>query len=74
MVKAQVLAGGRGKGAFTSGLKGGVKLAFSPEEVKDLASQMIGNKLVTKQTGEGGRICNSVSDCMGYPSPQGPVS
>ncbi|XP_786753.1 succinate--CoA ligase [ADP-forming] subunit beta, mitochondrial [Strongylocentrotus purpuratus] len=63
VVKAQVLAGGRGKGAFTSGLKGGVKLAFSPEEVKDLASQMIGNKLVTKQTGEGGRICNSVLVC-----------
>ena len=42
VIKAQVLAGGRGKGTFTSGLKGGVKLVFSPEEVKNLASQMIG--------------------------------
>ncbi|XP_071507109.1 succinate--CoA ligase [ADP-forming] subunit beta, mitochondrial-like [Diadema antillarum] len=63
VVKAQVLAGGRGKGSFTSGLKGGVKLAYSPEEVKELATQMIGNKLITKQTGEAGRICNSVLIC-----------
>jgi succinyl-CoA synthetase beta subunit len=32
----------------------------SPEEARDLASQMIGNKLITKQTGAGGRICNAV--------------
>ncbi|PIK57747.1 putative succinyl-CoA ligase [Apostichopus japonicus] len=60
VVKAQVLAGGRGKGTFESGLKGGVKLAYSPEEVKELADQMIGKKLITKQTGEEGRICSSV--------------
>ena len=42
VVKAQVLAGGRGRGHFTSGLKGGVKLVYSPEEVYDVSKQMIG--------------------------------
>lgn len=60
IVKAQVLAGGRGKGHFTSGLQGGVQIAYSPDEVKDLAEKMIGNKLITKQTGEEGLICNKV--------------
>ncbi|KAI8807052.1 ATP-grasp domain-containing protein [Cladochytrium replicatum] len=60
VIKAQVLAGGRGKGQFDSGLKGGVKLVYSPEEIRGLAEQMIGHKLITKQTGAGGRICNSV--------------
>ncbi|XP_071799143.1 succinate--CoA ligase [ADP-forming] subunit beta, mitochondrial-like [Asterias amurensis] len=63
VIKAQVLAGGRGKGTFDSGLKGGVKLAYSPEEVKDLAKQMLGRKLITKQTGEGGRMCSAVLVC-----------
>lgn len=57
---AQVLAGGRRKGTFESGLKGGVKIVFSPEEVKAVSSQMIGKNLFTKQTGEKGRICNQV--------------
>lgn len=60
VVKAQVLAGGRGKGHFESGLQGGVKLAYSTEQVEDYASKMIGNKLFTKQTGEKGRICERV--------------
>ncbi|KAJ1556470.1 hypothetical protein HK096_000579, partial [Nowakowskiella sp. JEL0078] len=60
VVKAQVLAGGRGKGYFDSGLQGGVKVVYSPEEVKELAKGMIGSKLITKQTGSAGRICNSV--------------
>uniref|UniRef100_UPI00398E6BF9 succinate--CoA ligase [ADP-forming] subunit beta, mitochondrial-like n=1 Tax=Pristiophorus japonicus TaxID=55135 RepID=UPI00398E6BF9 len=63
VVKAQVLAGGRGKGEFEGGLKGGVKIVYSPEEVRDIASRMIGRKLVTKQTGEKGRICNQVFIC-----------
>ncbi|XP_078513455.1 succinate--CoA ligase [ADP-forming] subunit beta, mitochondrial [Lissotriton helveticus] len=63
VVKAQVLAGGRGKGTFEGGLKGGVKIVYSPEEAKDLASKMIGKKLFTKQTGEKGRICNHVFIC-----------
>jgi len=48
VVKAQIHAGGRGKG-------GGVKLAKSPEEAERIASQMIGMKLVTHQTGPEGR-------------------
>merc|ERR1712141_297262 len=60
VVKAQVLAGGRGKGSFKGGYKGGVKLVYSPEEVEDSAKGMIGDFLITKQTGADGRICNSV--------------
>ncbi|XP_006837754.1 PREDICTED: succinyl-CoA ligase [ADP-forming] subunit beta, mitochondrial [Chrysochloris asiatica] len=63
VIKAQVLAGGRGKGTFESGLKGGVKIVFSPEEAKAVSSQMIGKKLFTKQTGKKGRICNQVLVC-----------
>ncbi|MEO7970943.1 MAG: ADP-forming succinate--CoA ligase subunit beta [bacterium] len=48
VVKAQIHAGGRGKG-------GGVKLAKSPEEAREIASQMLGMKLVTHQTGPEGR-------------------
>jgi succinyl-CoA synthetase beta subunit len=49
VVKAQIHAGGRGKG-------GGVKLARSSDEAADLASHMLGMKLVTHQTGSAGRI------------------
>ena len=48
VVKAQILAGGRGKGSFTNGFKGGVHKAFSIEEVRDLSSKMLGQTLVTK--------------------------
>ena len=62
VIKAQVLAGGRGKGHFDGpdGLKGGVQMVDSPEQARKYAEQMIGHKLITKQTGERGRICNSV--------------
>lgn len=60
VVKAQVLTGGRGKGYFKGGLKGGVKTVFSPEEAGEMASKMLGDLLITKQTGEKGRICNAV--------------
>src|SRR5882757_9834160 len=49
VVKAQIHAGGRGKA-------GGVKLAKSPAEAADLAKSILGMKLVTPQTGPGGRI------------------
>ena len=49
VVKAQIHAGGRGKG-------GGVKLARTPEEAERLASQIIGMTLVTHQTGPEGRV------------------
>ena len=54
VVKAQVLAGGRGKGRFDSGLEGGVQFCNSVEAVEEISKQMIGSKLVTKQTGEEG--------------------
>ena len=47
-VKAQIHAGGRGKG-------GGIKLAKSPEQARDLAKAMLGSMLVTPQTGPGGQ-------------------
>src|SRR5580704_4789113 len=49
VVKAQIHAGGRGKG-------GGVKIAKSVEEAGELADKMLGMKLVTHQTGPEGRI------------------
>jgi len=60
VIKAQVLAGGRGKGAFDNGFKGGVHLIDAPEQAREIAKQMIGAKLITKQTGAAGRICNAV--------------
>ncbi|PIL29623.1 hypothetical protein GSI_08260 [Ganoderma sinense ZZ0214-1] len=60
VIKAQVLAGGRGKGHFDNGLKGGVHVVQSPEQAKELASKMLGAKLITKQTGAAGRVCNAV--------------
>lgn len=60
VIKAQVLAGGRGKGTFDNGFKGGVRVVYSPREAAILADQMIGHKLITKQTGAAGRLCNAV--------------
>jgi len=50
VIKAQVLAGGRGKGHFDNGFKGGVHLTKDPSKVPDLCTSMIGNRLITKQT------------------------
>jgi len=63
VIKAQVLAGGRGKGSFENGLKGGVRVIYSPTEAKMFAGQMIGQKLITKQTGAAGKLCTSVYIC-----------
>ena len=60
VVKAQVHAGGRGKGTFKNGFKGGVHLADTPAEIKELAAQMLGQTLVTHQTGEAGRLVSKV--------------
>jgi len=60
VVKAQIHAGGRGKGAFTNGFKGGVHLCKTPAEARDLASKMIGQTLVTVQTGETGKLVSKV--------------
>jgi len=55
VVKSQIHAGGRGKGMFTSGFQGGVKAAASADEAVSLAGKMLGNVLITKQTGPDGR-------------------
>lgn len=60
VLKAQVLAGGRGKGAFKNGLKGGVRMVDKPEVAGELVGKMLKQYLVTKQTGAAGRICNMV--------------
>lgn len=67
VVKAQVHAGGRGKA-------GGIKLAKSLEEVKERASQIIGMKLVTPQTGAEGKMVRKVliAQDVYYPGPSSP--
>ncbi|MBZ3889471.1 Succinyl-CoA ligase [GDP-forming] subunit beta, mitochondrial [Sciurus carolinensis] len=60
VLKAQILAGGRGKGVFNSGLKGGVHLTKDPKVVEQLAKQMIGYNLATKQTSKEGVKVNKV--------------
>src|SRR4051812_33705045 len=60
VVKAQIHAGGRGKGTFTNGFKGGVHLCKSPDEAHDLAAKMLGQTLVTHQTGASGKVVNTV--------------
>jgi succinyl-CoA synthetase beta subunit len=60
VVKAQIHAGGRGKGRFTNGFKGGVHVLKTPAEVRDVAAKMLGQILVTHQTGPAGRQVNKV--------------
>ena len=65
-VKSQIHAGGRGKGNLYDPengdlvMEGGVKIAFSRDEVETYASNIIGRKLVTKQTGPEGKIVNNL--------------
>ena len=60
VVKAQIHAGGRGKGTFQNGFKGGVHVRKTPDEVRDVAAKMLGQILVTHQTGPSGRLVNKV--------------
>ncbi|WP_372838415.1 ADP-forming succinate--CoA ligase subunit beta [Phaeovulum sp.] len=63
VIKAQIHAGGRGKGSFKepeAGLKGGVRLARSVEEAEVLTKQMLGRTLVTHQTGPAGKQVNRI--------------
>ncbi len=60
VVKAQIHAGGRGKGTFQNGYRGGVKLGTTADEAFAFAQAMLGNVLVTKQTGPAGRLVNRV--------------
>lgn len=59
VLKSQILAGGRGLGTFTNGLKGGVHVV-SVEEAPSLAAKMLGGTLVTKQTGPKGKPVNTL--------------
>ncbi len=61
VVKSQIHAGGRGKGKFKelpADAKGGVRLAFSVDDVEKHAKEMLGNTLVTIQTGPSGKQVN----------------
>jgi len=60
VVKSQIHAGGRGKGTFKSGFRGGVKVAKSVDEAVGYAEQMLGQVLVTKQTGPEGRLVQTL--------------
>ncbi len=63
VVKAQIHAGGRGKGHFKeaeAGEKGGVRLTKTPDEAAAEAKKMLGNTLVTKQTGEDGKTVGRI--------------
>lgn len=63
-VKSQIHAGGRGKGTFKTGFQGGVKLRKTAAEVYEDAKAMLGNVLVTKQTGPEGRRVNRLLIAM----------
>ncbi|MEC7637452.1 MAG: ATP-grasp domain-containing protein, partial [Verrucomicrobiota bacterium] len=60
VIKAQVHAGGRGKGTFKNGFEGGVHLTDDPSKIYDIAAKMLGETLVTHQTGEDGKVVNKV--------------
>jgi len=63
VVKAQIHAGGRGKGKFKeadAGDKGGVRIVKSPADAAEEAKKMLGNTLVTKQTGDAGKQVNRI--------------
>jgi len=60
VVKAQIHAGGRGKGTFKNGFQGGVHVRKTPEEVREVVEKMLGQILVTHQTGPAGRVVNKV--------------
>ena len=63
VVKAQIHAGGRGKGTFkeaSAGDKGGVRIAKSVSEAADEAQKMLGRTLVTHQTGPAGKVVNRI--------------
>ncbi|RYY32437.1 hypothetical protein EON62_05360, partial [archaeon] len=60
VIKAQVLAGGRGLGTFSNGFHGGVHIITRAKQAYDMASKMLGHRLITKQTGSEGRRVDKV--------------
>ena len=74
VVKSQIHAGGRGKGIFTSGFQGGVKAAATVDEAVSLAGKMLGNVLITKQTGPDGRRVHTLLLASGGEDQKGILS
>lgn len=60
VIKAQVLAGGRGKGWFDNGFKGGVHLTKDRKAVLDVVKNMLGHRLITKQTSKDGILVQKI--------------
>lgn len=60
VIKAQALTGGRGKGHFDTGFKSGVHMISSADEAQNIANEMLNHKLITKQTGEKGKVVSAV--------------
>lgn len=60
VVKAQIHSGGRGKGTFSNGFQGGVHLCKTANQARDIAEKMLGQTLVTHQTGPQGRVVRKV--------------
>jgi len=66
VIKAQILAGGRGKGFFDNGFKGGVHVCSRASELREYAEKMLGHRLYTKQTGPQGKPVSKVFVCERY--------
>ncbi|XP_055830001.1 succinate--CoA ligase [ADP-forming] subunit beta, mitochondrial [Solanum dulcamara] len=62
VIKSQVLAGGRGLGTFKNGFQGGVHI-IKADQAEEIASKMLGQILVTKQTGAQGKVVSKVYLC-----------
>lgn len=60
VIKAQIHAGGRGKGHFDNGFKGGVHLSTDPAKIGEVAGNMLGANLITKQTPPEGQTTKKV--------------
>ena len=60
VVKAQIHAGGRGKGTFTNGFQGGVHICDDADQAAEFAAKMLGQTLVTHQTGDQGKLVRQV--------------
>lgn len=74
VVKAQIHAGGRGKGKIMGSEQRGVQVAKSPENAAEIANNMLGGTLVTLQTGEAGKLVSKilVAQDVFYPGPNEP--
>ena len=74
VVKSQIHAGGRGKGKIVGTEQRGVQLAKSADDIKNIATNLLGNTLVTIQTGDEGKVVNKilVAEDVYYPGDSEP--